>query len=160
MSITSDQKIAIAGAIQKIVRAMNLDCQVEMREDLKEGKNVVEASLSTPDQARFLIGKNGQNLQALEHVLRAMFLRDSSASGYMIAVDVNDYKKSRALHVIELAHQAVARVRSTRKAEALAPMSAYERRVVHTELASMPDIVTESIGQEPQRRIIVKPHNP
>ena len=75
----------------------------------------------------------------------------------LLAGALNDYKKSKAQYAIELARAALARVRNSQKAEALIPMSAYERRVVHMELASCPDIITESIGEEPQRRIVIKP---
>ncbi len=86
-----------------------------------------------------------------------MFLRKIRDAGNIVA-DVNDYRRSRTSYVVNLAKEAVMRVRSTQKAEALLPMSAYERRIVHMELASCPDIATESIGAEPQRRIVVKPY--
>ncbi|OGZ75979.1 MAG: hypothetical protein A3G45_02255 [Candidatus Staskawiczbacteria bacterium RIFCSPLOWO2_12_FULL_37_15] len=71
---------------------------------------------------------------------------------------MNDYKKSRATYLIDVAKQTVTRVRNTQKAEALFPMSAYERRIVHMELAAYPDIATESVGAEPQRRVVIKPY--
>ena len=92
----------------------------------------------------------------MEHVLRAILVKDGREG--TIVLDVNDYRKSRATFLIDVAKQAVARVRNTQKAEALFPMSAYERRIVHMELATCPDIATESIGVEPQRRIIIKPY--
>ena len=86
-----------------------------------------------------------------------MFLKENKdVAG--ISVDVNDYKRSRASYVIDVAKQAVTKVRNTQKAEVLSPMSAYERRGVHMELASCPDIATESIGDEPNRKIIIKPY--
>lgn len=143
---------------------MNLDCQVEIKEefdstDLRQAdseKNILAIAVYTPENARFLIGKNGENLKALEHIIRAMLLKNNKEiSG--ITLDVNDYKKSRASYVIELAKTTAARVRNTQRAEALCPMTAYERRVVHTELASCPDLSTESVGDEPQRRVVIKP---
>ena len=161
--------------VKKMVGFMNIECQIETREELADpvrekfsnradshGEGVIVVSIQTFDDARFLIGKNGQNLQAMEHVLRAMLIKPASSYGGdskegAIILDVNDYKKSRANYLIDVAKQTVARVRNTQKAEALFPMSAYERRIVHMELAACPDIVTESIGAEPQRRVIVKP---
>lgn len=151
-------KEKITEAVKKMVGFMNLECQVELREELNPDNRVnVVVSLYTPDNARFLIGKNGQNLKAFEHLIRSMFLKDiKEVIG--ISVDVNDYRRSRAVYVVDQAKQAVSRVRNTQKAEVLLPMSAYERRVVHMELASCPDITTESIGEEPDRRIVVKPY--
>ncbi|OGN16279.1 MAG: hypothetical protein A3C88_00635 [Candidatus Yanofskybacteria bacterium RIFCSPHIGHO2_02_FULL_50_12] len=153
-----EQKTLILEATQTIVQSMNVDCRVELKEDVQDGKQAVTVSIYTPDNAKFLIGRNGQNLQALEHIVRAICSKGASP-GHTILIDVNDYRKLRATRVLEVAKQAVLRVRNSRRAEALMPMSAYERRVVHTELASLPDVATESIGQEPQRRIIIKPLN-
>ena len=72
-------------------------------------------------------------------------------------VDVNNYRKARANYLIETAREAAQRVIQTQKAEALSPMTSYERRLVHTELAGYKEVQTESIGQEPHRRIVVKP---
>ena len=161
-----ENKNDVAETVKKMVGFMNLECRIELREDLGYDNKVgLTVSLYTPDNARFLIGKNGQNLGAFEHLLRSMFLkpaRGGSVGGNKniatINVDVNDYRRSRASYVVDMAKQAVQRVRNTQKAEVLASMSAYERKVVHMELASCPDIATESMGDEPNRRIVIKPY--
>lgn len=159
--ISAEQRKTLLETTQRILGAMSLNCQIELREESQDGgKEAVHIAIYTPEHARFLIGKNGQNLQSLEHVVRAIFSKESPDASQTILVDVNDYKKSRASQVLELVRGAVTRVRNTQKAEALMPMSSYERRVVHMELASIPDIATESVGQEPQRRVIIKPYNP
>jgi len=168
-------KDKILKTVNQMVGFMNIDCQIEVKEELGDnyGYGAVVVSIQTPNNASFLIGKNGQNLKALEHVLRAMMIKpDSSSPGEgsnktetvsgggvkegTIILDINDYRKSRASYLVDVAKQAVARVRNTQKAEALFPMSAYERRIVHMELASYPDIATESIGSDPNRRVVIK----
>ena len=134
---------------------MNLDCKVELREQ-KDERNALFVSIYTPEDAKFLIGRNGQTLKALEHIVRLMFVKEAENLSFVL--DVNDYRKSRSIYLIELAKQAVGRVRNTQKAEALLPMTPYERRVVHMELAAHPDIATESIGEEPYRRVVIKPY--
>ena len=151
-----ENKEKIIETVKKIAGYMNLDCQVETREEIGKESKTVLVSVYTPENARFLIGKNGQNLKAFEHLVRSMLLKNKEFQS--ITIDVNDYKKSRASFVVDLAKQAVLRVRNTQKAEVLAPMSSYERRVVHMEFASHPDIATESIGDEPQRRVVIKPY--
>jgi len=147
----------ITETIKKIVGFMNLDCQVEIKEESGAESKAILVSVYTPDNARFIIGKNGQNLKAFEYLIRAVLSKSSDGQNNIV-LDINDYKKSRASFVVEAAKQAVTRVRNTQKAEVLIPMSAYERRVVHMELASYPDVATESIGDEPQRRIVIKPY--
>lgn len=147
----------ILETVNKLVGFMNVACQAHIKEENQgqEGR-VVVVSLSTDDDARFLIGKNGQNLKALEHVLRAMFAKYDRNTN--IVLDINDYRKSRTAYLIDMARQTVAKVRNSKKAEALPPMTSYERRVVHMELAAYPDIATESVGAEPLRRVIIKPY--
>jgi spoIIIJ-associated protein len=148
----------IKDALLRMAELMLLDCKIEVTEEVDDlNKKTIAVSVHAPDSAKFLIGKNGQNIRAFEHVLRMMFLKDNKEIRNII-IDVNDYKKAKTSHLIELAKSIVTRVRSTQKAEALPPMSPYERRIVHMELAAYPDITTESIGSEPQRRIVVKPY--
>ena len=155
-NIIEQNKEKIVATIKKIVGFMNLDCQVEIKEESGSESKTMVVSVYTPDNARFIIGKNGQNLKAFEHLVRAVILKNNESQN--IVVDINDYKKARASFVVDAAKQAVSRVRNTQKAEVLSPMSAYERRIVHMELASYPDVATESIGDEPQRRIVIKPY--
>jgi spoIIIJ-associated protein len=156
--LTSEQKTKLTDTVQRLIEPMKVSCEVVVREDKTGDKDVVVAAITAPEDAKFLIGKNGQNLQALEHLVRTMFLKTEENKDLALFVDVNDYKKSRAEHVATLAREAVQRVRNTQRAEALTPMTPYERRIVHMELASVSDITTESIGQEPARRIVVKPY--
>ena len=146
----------IIATVKKIIGFMNLDCQVEIQEEGGTESKATVVSIYTPDNVRFIIGKNGQNLKAFEHLVRAVVSKNSDNQN--IVIDINDYKKSRASFVVDTAKQAVSRVRNTQKAEVLTPMSAYERRIVHMELASYPDVVTESVGDEPQRSIVIKPY--
>lgn len=151
-------KTAIVDAVKRMAEFINIECQVELKEEIDDqNKKALLVSIYTPENARFLIGKNGQNLKSLEQVLRAMFLKRLTDFTNIVA-DVNDYRKARAMYVADIAREVVTRVRSTQKAETLLPMSAYERRIVHMELALCPDIATESIGMEPNRRIVVKPY--
>ena len=161
-------KDEILNTVKKMAGFMNIDCQIEMKEESNGnyGDEAIVVSIQTLDNARFLIGKNGQNLKAFEHVLRVMFIKPNRSSDDgsnnngkevpTIILDVNDYRKSRTSYLVDVAKQAVARVRNTQKAEALFPMSAYDRKIVHMELAAYPDIATESIGSDPHRRVIIK----
>lgn len=171
-NLIEQNKEKVVETIKKIIGFMNLDCQVEVREEVNSESKAMMVSVYTSDNVRFIIGKNGQNLKAFEHLVRAMLLKNNDRTkseevlrpagrmcdGQNIVLDINDYKKSRASYVVDIAKQAVTRVRNTQKAEVLIPMSAYERRIVHMELVSYPDVVTESIGDEPQRRIVIKPY--
>ena len=109
------------------------------------------------DEPQFLIGERGQTLSEIQRLLRAVLRRKSeSPTSFYVDVDVNDYKKKKAEYLKEVAQTARDEVAITKREKELPTMSSYERRVVHTELASRPDIITESIGEEPERRVKIK----
>lgn len=103
-----------------------------------------------------IIGRAGRTLAALEYLTNAVVNRDDSA-GVRVNVDVGGYKRRRDARLRESALNAAARVRKAGHAVELEPMSAAERRVVHMALADEPDIFTESSGEGPDRRVVVKP---
>ena len=118
-------------------------------------------TIESEQDLSMLIGKNGQNLNAFEHLIKLIVNRktsgDEDQKRNVFVVDINDYRKTKAKYVLGLARSAAQKVISSRRAEALLPMSAYERRLVHTELATYKELQTESIGEEPHRRIVIKP---
>jgi spoIIIJ-associated protein len=71
-------------------------------------------------------------------------------------VDVNNYRKERENLIIELARAAARKAVITKEPVSLPIMNAYERRLVHTELATRPDVKTESIGEGKNRYVVVK----
>ena len=139
--------------IQRLSDHMHVPCEVQIDEP---DEGTVTVSIQASDSAKLLIGKEGQNLKALEHVIRALWARQSGQIRTVV-VDVNDYRKEKSAQIISLVRQVAGRVRDTHRSEALPPMSSYERRLAHTELASWTEVATESVGQEPQRRVVIKP---
>lgn len=73
-----------------------------------------------------------------------------------VVVDINNYQKEREKLIIELARAGAKKAVTTKSDVVLPPMNAYERRLVHTELAMRPDVKTESIGQGAARQVVVK----
>jgi predicted RNA-binding protein Jag len=74
-----------------------------------------------------------------------------------VFIDVNNYRKEREKLIIELAKAAARKVAATRGEVQLPAMNAYERRLVHLELSSRPDVATESVGESKSRYVVVKP---
>lgn len=140
--------------VQRLAGHMHIPCEISV--DVPDNGSAITIAVQAEDNAKLLIGKEGQNLKALEHLVRAVWTRQSGQVRSVV-VDVNDYRKEKSTQVIELVRQAAGRVRDSRKSEALPPMTSYERRLAHTELASWTEVSTESIGQEPQRRVVIKP---
>jgi spoIIIJ-associated protein len=111
------------------------------------------------DDAGALIGVNAETLLALQHILRAIIKKSAGAEDEILYVDldVNNYKKKRRDFLKELAVSTANEVALAKREMALAPMNAYERRVIHMELSERVDIATESRGSGPERRVVVRP---
>ena len=74
-----------------------------------------------------------------------------------VFVDVNNYRRERETIILEIARGAARKAVATKEEIALPIMNAYERRLIHTELASRPDIKTESVGEGRDRYVVVRP---
>ena len=103
-----------------------------------------------------LIGRKGERLSALQHLVNLMLSRQMG-TWTRVLVDVEDYRGRRERQLREIADRAAKRVVETGKMLQLEPMPALERRWVHLALKSNPEVATQSIGEEPNRRIVVLP---
>ena len=103
-----------------------------------------------------LIGRKGERLSALQHLVNLMLSRQMG-TWTRVLVDVEDYRGRRERQLREIAERAAKRVVETGKMLQLEPMPALERRWIHLALKDSPDVATQSIGEEPNRRIVVLP---
>jgi spoIIIJ-associated protein len=105
-----------------------------------------------------LIGRKGERLSALQHLVNLMLSKEMGA-WTRVLVDVEDYRGRRERQLRELAERAAARVVETGKMLQLEPMSALERRWIHMSLRDHPAVATQSIGEEPNRRVVLVPRS-
>ena len=127
--------------------------EVEVYERQEEGRTVF--NIKTRD-AQLLIGQKGANLEALQHTVRILYRKQVGDDRFPFALDVDDYKDQRVLYLKELARKAAHHVRETRKPVSLEAMPPYERRVVHSYLSLYNDIASESVGVDPNRKLVIK----
>lgn len=148
----------IKQTIQKLLDLMNLkDAEISIKKNnfLKD-KEVLNVNIELdPKEAKAFFEEGGIGLSALQHLVRVLLFKKDSNRGFLI-LDINKHKKKREEILTELALETAKKVRRTKKAVILESMPAYERRFVHLKLAEYPDIVTESIGEEPERKIVVR----
>jgi spoIIIJ-associated protein len=139
--------------LRELLDHMGINAEIET----EVSEETLVFNLRTPDSG-ILIGQHGTSLGALQYLARALVHKKMPEAVHFV-LDVEGYKKSREEFLRELARQAAARVRETKEALLLKPMAAYERRVVHAEISKLPDIATESTGEEPERRVLIKLKN-
>ena len=124
--------------------------------EFSEQAGMLWCMIDTPD-SRFMIGRDGETLRSLNHLVRKMLEKDSSETeAANIFIDVNGYQKKRFDSLKTIAHMMAERARYFKSNIEVDPMPAYERRIVHMFLESAPDIKTESEGYGPNRRVVIK----
>ena len=121
---------------------------------IEKGKNQINLTI-TGDKVSHLIGYKGKTIESFQSLLNAMLQRENEESA-KVFVEVNDYKKRKEEKLKNLANKMANNVIKFRKPIRLEPMSAYERLIIHTELAKRDDVETESQGEEPRRRVVIK----
>jgi len=105
--------------------------------------------------AQVLIGEKGQTLSEIERLLKIM-VRKKTDSALFVNVDINDYKKRKATYLAELAQEAGEEVVLTGVEKRFPPMSPFERRIIHKTLADRNDIITQSIGEGLERKVVIR----
>ena len=141
----------IAEIIKGIIASMGVDANVDVEDGIK-GKIF---NISSPD-SNLLIGQHGANLYALQILVHGIAMKKFKALEHF-SIDVDDYRRKREWYLRETAKKAIEQVKRTHRSVALEPMPAYERRVIHAFLSEDWNVETESIGEEPNRRIVIKP---
>lgn len=106
------------------------------------------------DNISHLIGYRGATINALQ-VLATAIANKYSTSKTVVIVDVGDYREKRKKILEDLAEKISQRVIKTRKSITLDPMTAYERKVIHTKLQNSDKVKTFSKGEEPYRKVVI-----
>lgn len=139
--------------VENILKGIGMT-EITLTVTLKDN-NVLHVDINTSDSA-LLIGYHGETLRALQFLVKAI-ARKSIEEEFSLSLDVEGYKEKYEEKLIEIAKAKAERVLSEDIRETLFPMNSYHRRMVHLYLAeNFPDILTESIGEDPNRRIILK----
>lgn len=143
--------------IEEFFKKMNFGGLEKKIEELKISGNVVSFKISA-DEPEILIGKRGQILFDMQSLL-SKILSKKIEDRIFVDFDINDYKKEKNAYLEGLARDCADEAILNKKEKFLPPMSSYERRIIHVFLSERKDVFVESEGEEPDRRIIIKPAN-
>jgi len=140
--------------VAQLVEMMGYDANVEVTTGATAKITVYGADEEEKEALGALIGRKGERLSALQHLVNLMLSR-KMGTWTRVLVDVEDYRGRRERQLTEVATRAAERVNETGQMLQLEPMSALERRWVHLALRDVEGITTQSIGEEPTRRVVV-----
>jgi spoIIIJ-associated protein len=154
MSAPSGKGEIARGMVDTLLKHMGIRALVQVR----PGSEPVTLDISGRDLGA-LIGWRGETLRALQSVTNVM-VGKHLAEGERIIVDVERYRQRREHTVREIAMRAARQVKMTGDAITLDAMQPFERRAIHLALEGDPDVTSSSIGEEPDRRVVVGPRKP
>jgi spoIIIJ-associated protein len=140
--------------VEGLLKHMGVRAQVSVR----PGAEPITLDISGRDLGA-LIGWRGETLRALQSVTNVMVGKHLD-EGERIIVDVERYRQRREHTVREIALRAARQVKMTGDAITLDAMQPFERRAIHLALEGDPDVTSGSIGDEPERRVVVGPRKP
>lgn len=120
-----------------------------------EDDEVIELNIPSTHLNGFLIGQHGDTVRALQFTVSSA-LKNQGYEYSRVNVDVADYKKARADQLAERAEEWIKKVKDSGEPFELRPMNAADRRIVH-KVANDAGLVTESIGEARERRVVLKP---
>ncbi len=134
-----------------ILTRMSFECQVSVNETPEKIILNIEG-----DESGLLIGRRGQNLDALQYILNKAINR-SDDNRKIISVDSEAYRERREESLLQLAQRVREKVKNTQKPVSLAHMNAHDRRIIHLALQEDESLITKSRGEGEYRKIVVLP---
>lgn len=136
--------------INTILNLMNIDSKLEVRRN----EESIEINIFSNHNS-ILIGKDGKILDSLQNIMRQILMKEISTDLKLI-IDVENYKEHRITNIERTARKVAREVAKTKIEANLEPMNSYERRIVHNTLSKNKYVYTKSIGEEPNRYVVIK----
>ena len=146
-ALTNEGEIA-ADYLEELLDIADLDGDIDT---FNEGGRA-HVSIITDSDA--LVGKDGEVLDALQELARLVVMTETGHRSRLM-VDVAGYRARRRAELVAMAKDAIAEVQETGEPVRMAPLNAYERKIVHDEVATA-GLVSESEGEPPNRRVVVR----
>lgn len=137
--------------LKKIINLIGIEVNFEVKE--RENSIIITAFC---DNNNILIGKQGRTINALSVILK-QYLFNELGFNTNILLDVGDYKLKNQQRLERLAKKLAREVKNSNVEVKLDPMNSYERRIIHTTLSENKYVKTESVGEEPNRAVVIKP---
>ncbi len=153
--VTPEAIAAAKEILEQLMARLDFQVTVEIEGGETNRLNVVGEG-NEKEALGALIGRKGERLSALQHLVNLLLSR-RVGEWTRVLVDVEDYRGRRERQLRDLANRAAERVLTTGKMLQLEPMPALERRWIHLALREHGKVATQSIGEEPNRRVVVLP---
>ncbi|MCK5081171.1 MAG: hypothetical protein KAQ63_03325 [Candidatus Moranbacteria bacterium] len=153
--ITEEQKKVLEEVTQEILGKLDVKGNIFIITNaMPDDDDSVCVQIQSKD-SRYLIGKSGSNLFALQHLIR-IIVSKRLEERLNFVVDVNSYIENQREDIIDQAVNTIAEVEKTGRSIELSPMNSYERRLIHIKASKKDSVESESLGEGEERRVLIK----
>ncbi len=144
-----------AQTTRELLAKMKIEAQVTARYGDVDADNEIPLLIDIRgDDLSVLIGRRAETLNALQYIL-ALIISKEADKWVQVIVDVEGYRARRERQLRQLARRMAEQAIRTGKRQILEPMSSAERRIIHLELRDHAEVTSESIGEEPNRKVTI-----
>lgn len=142
-----------ADYLEELLDIADIDGDIDI--EVRSGRTYISvvSEDGTDSGLEALVGQDGEVLEALQELTRLSVLTATDNRSRLV-LDISGYRQERGKELHRIAEDAVSRAKTSGKEIALAPMSAYERKIVHDAVAEL-GLISESEGEGPNRHIVV-----
>ena len=143
-----------AAVVRGLLTAMGFEAPVESRETA----DGIEVTVGSTGADGLLIGKRGETLESLQHIISKMLNRERENERWThVALDVGGYRKRRESQLEKLAVSMADRAQATGQEQTTEPLKASERRIIHVALKDHPTVKSYAVGDGLIKRVVIGP---
>ena len=153
INLSEEEQETASKNIEEFLKELQKELPEDTEYSIKKDKTAIYIEINSPNLG-FLIGYRGETLYAFQNILSAIAGKGLE-NRVRVILDVEGYKSKRQKTLEDLAEKVARTVIKTRKPIKLEPMQAYERKIIHSKLQKNNKVETNSIGEEPYRRIVI-----
>lgn len=150
-----DKKKVLEEITKSLLDGMGFKAEVFIATSAVSDDDSISVEIQT-DESKYLIGRFGATLAAFQHICRIL-VRKRLDEQVNFTVDVNNYREKQQQIIFDITKEAIQKAISDNQSVELRPMNSYERRLVHLETAKNENIESESVGEDDERRVVIKP---
>lgn len=152
--MAKDKTEIIEKAADQTLALMGTKAKSKVSFDKENEAYVVQ--IDSDEETGLLIGRHGETLLSMETIL-GMMVKQQTGEWFRIVVNVGDWREKQEDYLKNLAVQAADRAEETQEPQPIYNLSAAQRRIVHMALSTDERVETESIGEDKDRYLVVKP---
>lgn len=150
-AVDQQEMLAAGSRLEEILRMMGIEATVEAWQE----DGYIHLNANGPDMG-IIIGRQGQTLDSLQFIVN-LIVNKNRSERLRIIIDAESYRERRKATLSQMAEKLAGKAAASGQDVVLSAMTPFERRVIHTTLQDHEEVETFSEGEEPYRRVVIRP---